>query len=394
MDVTVASNATTGVPGPVHHPVVITTADHWWVPQFEIPFLITIMLVGLVGNVSIIGAIVLEKKLKFVGNAFIVNLAVADLIVTAYVIPGILANVIADKNLFSPEMCNFTALVVSVSCLASMYSLMFVAINRYMAVAHSNFYTDAFTKKKVAIFIGIIWVWSFMLSIPPAFGWGDYKYHKKMHVCMYDCNTEYFSYTASFIVLSIFLPFVVTCGCYFGVFHVFNRSRTRFRTMSNTPQPTTITASTNGKSETDLKRRKSRSSTKREDNERRLVVTLFSAVCLFTICWVPYALIILINHDAAAFFKRTAAWLAFTNSAMNSILYGVLNRNFRKGYIRLWSRIFSCCSCQTLSKGTGDSSVANSKSTAYYTVSKSQKKNTVLDASLAAESSHFTSAAV
>lgn len=31
---------------------------------------------------------------------------------------------------------------------------------------------------------------SFVLSIPPAFGWGDYKYHPKVHVCMYDCNTK------------------------------------------------------------------------------------------------------------------------------------------------------------------------------------------------------------
>lgn len=69
--------------------------------------------------------------MQFVGNAFIVNLAAADLIVTSYVLPGVLANVIVDRNLFSSGMCNFTALVVSVSCLASMYSLMFVAVNRY-----------------------------------------------------------------------------------------------------------------------------------------------------------------------------------------------------------------------------------------------------------------------
>lgn len=64
------------------------------------------------------------------------NLAVADLIVTAYVIPGVLANEIADRNLFSNGMCNFTALVVSLSCLASMYSLMFVAVNRLVNIRH------------------------------------------------------------------------------------------------------------------------------------------------------------------------------------------------------------------------------------------------------------------
>lgn len=374
---------------PVVHPAIVTTLKHWWIPQIEIPYLVIIILVGVIGNVSIIGAIILEKKLKFVGNAFIVNLAVADLIVTAYVIPGVLANVIADKNLFSNGMCNFTALVVSLSCLASMYSLMFVAINRYIAVAHSNRYTDIFTKRKVGLFISLIWIWSFVLSIPPAFGWGDYKYHGKVHVCMYDCNTRFFSYTTSFIALSIFVPFVITCLCYVGVFLVFNKNRTRVRSMSNT-NTTTSTAGCSVQGEHELKRRKSKASVKRQDNERRLVITLFSAVCLFTVCWVPYAMIILINHDAPAFFKRSAAWLAFTNSAMNSILYGVLNRNFRKGYRKLWARVFSvCCAFQIISLRE-DSTVA-SKSTSYYSMSKGKKVNAQLDSSTADPS--FVSAA-
>ncbi|XP_039263412.2 melatonin receptor type 1A-like [Styela clava] len=359
-------STTTLDPGP--HPVIITTTKHWWIPQVEIPFLILIILVGLIGNISIIGAIVLEKKLKFVGNAFIVNLAVADLIVTAYVVPGILANEIADKNLFSLGACNFTALIVSVSCLASMYSLMCVAINRYIAVAHSNWYTDLFTKKKVAIFIGIVWIWSFVLSIPPAFGWGDYKYHGKIHICMYDCNTKFFAYTTTFISLSIFVPFTITCLCYLGVYLVFNKNRSRVRSMSNGDRKRSGTTMSTTETGTEIKRNKSRKSTKRENNEKRLVVTLFAAVVLFTICWVPYALIILINHDAPAIYKRSAAWLAFTNSAMNSILYGLLNRNFRTGYKKMWARVFSCCSCISISKKMlGETSAT--KSTSFYSLS-------------------------
>ena len=36
----------------------------WWIPQFEIPFLLLVIILGLFGNIAIIGAIVWEKKLK------------------------------------------------------------------------------------------------------------------------------------------------------------------------------------------------------------------------------------------------------------------------------------------------------------------------------------------
>lgn len=59
-------NATTGgyAVFATDHPSVIMTLKHWRIPQVEIPFLTIIFLVGMIGNISIIGAIVLEKKLK------------------------------------------------------------------------------------------------------------------------------------------------------------------------------------------------------------------------------------------------------------------------------------------------------------------------------------------
>lgn len=58
------STAQTDVNTHVGHPPIVTTLKHWWIPQIEIPFLLIIILVGVIGNVSIIGAIILEKKLK------------------------------------------------------------------------------------------------------------------------------------------------------------------------------------------------------------------------------------------------------------------------------------------------------------------------------------------
>ena len=49
--------------------------------------LCAVSVVGTIGNVFIIGAVCLSRRLRVRGNVFIINLAVADLIITSYIMP-------------------------------------------------------------------------------------------------------------------------------------------------------------------------------------------------------------------------------------------------------------------------------------------------------------------
>lgn len=55
--------------------VIVYNKYIWWIPHFEIPFLLLVIILGLFGNIAIIGAIVLEKKLKVWGLEIIVQTA-------------------------------------------------------------------------------------------------------------------------------------------------------------------------------------------------------------------------------------------------------------------------------------------------------------------------------
>ena len=57
-----------------------------------------IFFVGVIGNTFVIGAVLVERTLRNMGVAFIINLAVVDLVVTAWLIPVILANVLAVRK--------------------------------------------------------------------------------------------------------------------------------------------------------------------------------------------------------------------------------------------------------------------------------------------------------
>lgn len=68
---------------------------------------------------------------------------------------------------------------------------------------------------------------------------------------------------------------------------------------------------------------------------------LVVVVVLFTVCWLPYHVMMMYDNFGG---KRTGTvfqlimfgfWLSFANSCCNPIVYAVLNRNYRKEFGRL-----------------------------------------------------------
>lgn len=75
----------------------------------------------------------------------------------------------------------------------------------------------------------------------------------------------------------------------------------------------------------------------------RLAQCLFTSFMLFTVCWLPYGIIVMVDYDdklprSAVMFTMTFAHL---NSSLNPILYAIFNSSFRRGYVNLFNRI--CC---------------------------------------------------
>ncbi len=68
---------------------------------------------------------------------------------------------------------------------------------------------------------------------------------------------------------------------------------------------------------------------------------LFGSYILFTICWLPYALVIMIDFDDK-FSINLYVWtmfLAICNSTMNPIFYALTNPKFQLGYKNVFNLI-------------------------------------------------------
>lgn len=96
--------------------------------------LIALNLVTLVGNSLVILAVILNKHLRSSTNFFIVSLACADLAVGFFVLPFSITNELLKRWIFGKIMCRVWLATDVWLCTASIYNLLAITIDRYMAV--------------------------------------------------------------------------------------------------------------------------------------------------------------------------------------------------------------------------------------------------------------------
>ncbi|KAK7115289.1 tyramine/octopamine receptor-like [Littorina saxatilis] len=87
-------------------------------------------------------------------------------------------------------------------------------------------------------------------------------------------------------------------------------------------------------------RRQKRDKSRKE--EFRLSLTLMVVIVVFVLCWFPFCITMLLSVFAPNTLIRAADMftllLGYSNSCLNPIIYGVMNKRVKDGYIALWNR--------------------------------------------------------
>ncbi|XP_002742189.1 melatonin receptor type 1B-like [Saccoglossus kowalevskii] len=284
----------------------------------------TVLLVfGNIGNIMVIGAVLVNGKIFQAGNIFIINLALADLFVTAFVDVFSVIGVIRSHHYFSNKsaLCETIASVCVIACIASLWNIMAISINRYIYICKHTFYKIVYTKQNTIIMVIGIWIVCALLDLPNFLGWGGHGYDHKTMVCTYERTASY-SYTISLLTVAVYIPVVVVTVCYFNLFLFVRRQKLRI-------------ASTY-----------SQSKTERKINSRdiQLLKTLFFIFVVFFVCWAPYAAVVMGDRrdEFPPYIHATVIILAHANSSLNSIMYGVMNKRFRQNYIQFVCVVLNC----------------------------------------------------
>jgi len=153
------------------------------------------------------------------------------------------------------------------------------------------------------------------------------------------------SYNITSVLVVVLLPMIVIALCYGSIFHCAKKCRDSIAAHSRHQRASLSHGSVKSDSMDQVTKQLLLQKQRRMKRELKLIFTLVSIVIAFVICWSPGVLVGILYTfwpGMPAWFATAATWLAFCNSSVNTVLYGVMNRNFRNGYMRLFNTIFCC----------------------------------------------------
>lgn len=337
----------------------------------HIVFLSFVFIIGTIGNVMTIIAVRTERKLrKSVSNFFVINLAVADLIVCAAVVPLMIVHDAYAEQLFGPTTCYFTVLISGLACHATAATMTCIAVTRYVAALRATKYKDIIDKRKVCTVIFAVWIFASINTTPILIGWlGVNPEDLNTYVCVCFDGTFSLYYTLESVFIGHFLPHAVTVYCYFCVVGAIRRSRKRLESGSTASQNDNILTLDEVTHESDKQERKTIKSENKIRNsgsqsnlsvsnwskhEIQLVKTSMWIIGFFSFCWIPSAILVILQNHAPLLLKKAFGSLCLLSFSLNPIIYGVMTDSFRKSYKKMFNKI-SCRSCNS----TGNNSVSS-----------------------------------
>ncbi|XP_062372986.1 5-hydroxytryptamine (serotonin) receptor 2C, G protein-coupled-like 1 [Sardina pilchardus] len=178
------------------------------------------------GNILVIMAVSMEKKLQNATNFFLRSLAVADMLVGILVMPISLINILYDyvwplRN----ELCPIWIYLDVLFSTASIMHLCAISLDRYVAIRNPIEHSRFNSRTKAMIKIAVVWTISIGISMPiPVIGLHNQDKVFVNGSCV--MNEERFMLVGSFV--AFFIPLVIMVVSYCLTIQVLQRQATVF----------------------------------------------------------------------------------------------------------------------------------------------------------------------
>ncbi|XP_028838432.1 melatonin receptor type 1C [Denticeps clupeoides] len=288
--------------------------------------LIFTIVVDIVGNVLVILSVYRNKKLRNAGNIFVVSLSVADLVVALYPYPLALLAIFHNGWTMGTLHCQLSGFVMGLSVIGSVFNITAIALNRYCYICHGLRYDRLYTRRNTCLYLVLTWLLTALATVPN-FLVGSLSYDPRVYSCTF-AQTASSSYTVCVVVVHFLVPLAVVSFCYLRIWTLVIRVKSRVRPPESRRQRT-------------------------QTSDLRNFLTMFVVFVLFAVCWAPLNFIgLAVAIDPVRVAPNVPEWLfvmsyfmAYFNSCLNAVVYGLLNQNFRREYKQI---LLSLCAPRTL----------------------------------------------
>ncbi|XP_069557698.1 adenosine A2a receptor a [Brachyistius frenatus] len=305
---------------------------------------------SVLGNVLVCWAVCLNSNLQSITNFFVVSLAVADIAVGVLGIPfAILISIGFCSNFYG---CLFIACFVLVLTQSSIFSLLAIAIDRYIAIKLPLRYNSLVTGERARGIITVCWVLSIIIGLTPMLGWHNPANSANdtgicppgLMKCLFE-KVVVMEYMVYFNFLAcVLIPLLLMLAIYMCIFMA---ARHQLKLIE-------VKAFHGDKSRSTLQK------------EIQAAKSLAIIVGLFAVCWLPLHIIncfTLFCPDCVRpplWIMYVAIILSHANSVVNPFIYAYRIREFRQTFRKIIHRNILGRQEVLGSSGTNRTSIHNS----------------------------------
>lgn len=177
--------------------------------------LLMVNAVVIIGNLMVVVTVIFSRRLRTTNsNMLILSLACSDLFLGLIVLPFSAANQTMGTWIFGPYMCRIWLASDVWMCTASIYNLVIITVDRFIAVTKPLSYKTIVTTKKILLMVATAWFLSFFTGIPLVF--------MERREMSSDCYCNHMVNNPSYIVISSFvsfyIPFSIIIYFYFRIY--------------------------------------------------------------------------------------------------------------------------------------------------------------------------------
>lgn len=275
---------------------------------------VILYIIGMCGNSLIIWTFLRIKRLRIIQNVFVVNLAIVDLHLVGLVLPFSMYILITNEEPKSRTLCQCFGILTHLLFTVCLQLIMCIAISRYVKICHHSKFILIYTTRNVTLLtLACVFYWFIFLT--PLFWIQDFIiFDKGLQMCNFD-RFRNKVYTNIYILFCLVIPTSVTSVCYIKIYTYIRTTRYKVHRTWN-----------NG-----LARQ-------RVMHELTVTRSQFAVFVTYLILYMPFGISTMIgpNPDASLSWVTTiAGYMGFTNSCINSVLYGLMNGNIRKAYFEV-----------------------------------------------------------
>ena len=291
------------------------------------------MVLSLFGNVIVICIVRMNRRMRNLTHYLIVNMAVADLLITVLHMPYSLQIQLTNSyavmvgGLTGKLICKLVGYSQDVSIACSVFTLMGISVDRFLAVVFPI--KRATLSHKARYVLVPIWIISIVICSPLLYvnkmekeDGEFYCYEEWAPLLGSETAGRY--YTVVQFALFYIVPLVVVAVLYSCIaFKVWNRRvpgrrhlpRARFYSVAR----------------------------------KKLLRMLIIIVCLFAACWLPYHVVFLLDFFSEKYshclipetIMFYCLFVGHSNSAINPCVYFAIHKEYRKGLLQVIRR--ACC---------------------------------------------------